>query len=57
MLKLCTVLDLLYKSNKRFRRLSYKEFYNETANNDHEYKKVIDVILIFILVFIPMIFL
>ena len=40
MLKLCTVLDLLYVSNKINRRISYKEFYNEIVNTDKEYKKV-----------------
>ena len=39
MKRLCNILSPLYYSNKKRRRISYKEFYDETANNDFEYKK------------------
>jgi len=38
--RICKVMDMLYRSNKNNKRLSYKEFYNETVNTDHDYKKV-----------------
>jgi len=40
MRKVCNMLDLLYKSNKKNPRISYKEFYNESVNKDEGYKKV-----------------
>ncbi len=39
MRRLCNVLDLLYRSNRLRRRVSYKEFYNDTVNNDFDYRK------------------
>ena len=33
-------MSLIYESNKNCRKVSYAEFYDETANNDQEYKKV-----------------
>lgn len=38
--KLCTILNLLYKSNRAVPRVSYKEFYNSTVNSDANYKRV-----------------
>ncbi len=44
MRRLCVVMDLLYRSNRRLRRVSYKEFYNDTVNNDFEYKKAFSIL-------------
>jgi len=40
MKRLCVFMDILYQSNRRKRRVNYTEFYNDTANNDLEYKRV-----------------
>ncbi len=40
MLRLCNIMDMLYNSNRRKLRVNYTEFYNDTVNNDFEYKKV-----------------
>ena len=39
-MRVCTLLDIIYTSNKENSRISYKEFYNATANNDEKYRKV-----------------
>lgn len=41
MLRLCNIMNMLYNSNRRKIRVKYTEFYNDTANNDLSYKKVI----------------
>ena len=41
MQKVCNIMDLLYTSNKIDLKINYKEFYNETANSNEEYKKVL----------------
>jgi len=40
LLRLCNILALFYTSNRLKQRVSYKEFYNDTVNNDFDYKKV-----------------
>lgn len=40
MFRLCNILDMLYASNRRKIRVKYTSFYNDTVNNDRDYKKV-----------------
>jgi hypothetical protein len=40
MLKVCTLMDVLYASNRENARLSYKEFYNDKVNKNEQYRKV-----------------
>lgn len=38
--RLCNIMDMLYASNRRKIRVKYTAFYNDTVNNDRDYKKV-----------------
>lgn len=40
LVRLCNLLNLFYEVNRKYRKISYKEFYNETANEDKNFKKV-----------------
>jgi hypothetical protein len=40
LVRLCNLLNLFYEINRKYRKISYKEFYNETANEDKNFKKV-----------------
>jgi len=38
--RLCNIMDMLYASNRRKIKVKYTAFYNDTVNNDRDYKRV-----------------
>jgi len=37
--RICNILNLLYEINRKYRKVSYKEFYNDKINKDKAFKK------------------